>query len=393
MTMISVEQARQVMLDSAILLAPEQVPLPAALWRVLAASVTADVDMPPFDKSAMDGFACRRTDLGNPLTVIEQIAAGQMPTRTLAAGQCAKIMTGAPVPDGADCVIMIEHTAIDPDGRVRFTAGKSADNICRRAEDVRAGDVVLSAGALISPAHIAVLASAGTVAVPVSRRPRVAVLATGSELVEPGAEVAGALIRNSNSYQLCAQLQALGIPANYGGIIPDQLAPTTAALDAAAHDHDLIVVSGGVSMGDYDLVPEALLKTGFELLFDSVAMQPGRPTIFGRRRNVFCVGMPGNPVSTFIVFELLLKPFLYRLMGHAFTPPMIEAELGETIRRRKTERQSTIPMRFVDARRVVPVDYHGSAHIHAMCRTDALLTMPVGVAELTAGERVHVRPL
>ena len=288
----------------------ETVDFANAVNRVLAQDVRADMPMPPFNKSAMDGYACRRADLGEPMTVIEEIPAGCMPNKSIVANQCSKIMTGAPVPQGADCVIMIEYTETVDTDRIRFTADDSADNICLKGEDIREGDVVLNKGERITPAHIAVLATVGCTTPPVYARPRVALMATGSELVEPTEKAQGANIRNSNSYQLATQLQQMGALVTYCGIIPDDLEATIQAIAAAKNDHDLVLISGGVSMGDYDFVPEALQSNGFELLFQSVAMQPGRPTIFGTHNETYCVGLPGNPVSTFIVVELMVKPFL-----------------------------------------------------------------------------------
>jgi len=389
--MITFDEALARMQAAARPLPGERVSFEAAVGRVLAEDVHSDVDMPPFNKSAMDGFACRRADLPGPFAVVEEIPAGRLPQRAIGAFEAARIMTGAPVPQGADCVLMIEDTVTDPDGRVRFTGERSADNICAQAEDVRIGETVLARGSLLGPAHLAVLASVGEIAVAVARKPRVAIIATGSELVPASEKPHGALIRNSNSPQLCAQAALAGALPTYYGIVPDDPEATRATIRRARDENDVVVLSGGVSAGDFDYVPAALADCGYRIIFDSVAMQPGRPTVFGECDSGWCVGLPGNPVSTYVIFELLLKPFIYRLMGHDFQPRWIAAELGEDIRRRNTKRQASLPVRFVEPGVVRQIDYHGSGHIAAMTQAEALLILPVGCGELKQGSRVHVR--
>lgn len=393
--MITFDQALDCMLAAARPLAQECVPLAEALGRVLAEDVLSDVDMPPFAKSAMDGFACRRADLPGPFTVVEEIPAGRLPQKTIGAGEAARIMTGAPVPEGADCVLMIEETVSEADGRVRFAGARTADNICAQAEDVRRGEVVLARGSLLGPAHLAVLAAVGKTEVAVARRPRLSIIATGSELVAPEVVPSGALIRNSNSPQLLAQAQLAGAVATYYGIVADDPQATRDAIARARDENDVVVLSGGVSAGDFDYVPAALADCGYRILFDSVAMQPGRPTVFGERVDGqgWCVGLPGNPVSTYVIFELMLRPFLARLMGHALQPRWVEAELGEDIRRRNTKRQAALPVRFHGNATVRQIEYHGSGHIAAMTVAEGLVFLPVGCGELRQGSRVPVRLL
>jgi molybdopterin molybdotransferase len=301
-------------------------------------------------------------------------------------------MTGAPVPRGADCVIMQEFTTALSPTTVQFTGRGTENNICLQAEDLAAGDTVLRRGDRIGAAQMAVLASVGVPHPLVARRPRIAVAATGSELVPTEERPAGAMIRDSNSIQLCAQVQAAGALATRLGIVPDTPEALSAAIQTAMKDHDLVLLSGGVSTGAFDFVPETLRQCGFELLFESIAMQPGKPMVFGRHPSgVFCCGLPGNPVSTYVVFELLLKPFLLKQMGHDHRPTLVSARMGERFERRKTDRQNAIPVRFSTPDTVVPVTYHGSAHIHAMCAADALLIVPIGVSAIEEGEIVHVR--
>ncbi|MBN1675849.1 MAG: molybdopterin molybdotransferase MoeA [Kiritimatiellae bacterium] len=390
--MIPFEQAYETAMANVHRLPAEAVGLSDALGRILAEDVTSDMDMPPFDKSAMDGYACRREDLGAELTVLETVPAGRPPTRAIGKGECSKIMTGAMVPEGADCVVMVEYTERPAPHTMRFTGGRTADNICLKGEDVRAGSVVLRRGDRIEPQHIAVLASVGCTRPSVARRPRVGVIATGSELVEPDARPGACQIRNSNGYQLCAQVRAMGAVPDYGGIAGDTESETDAAVKAAMAANDVILLSGGVSEGEFDLVRAILKDNGFELLFEKVAVKPGKPTVFGWMAESFCFGLPGNPVSTFVLFEILVKPFLFAMMGHDYRPMTVRLPLAEPVRRKKTERASWIPVVVRDSR-VSPVGYHGSAHVHALCRADGLICIPLGVAELPEGSPVDVRQI
>ncbi len=388
---IPFEEAFQRLMEAARLLPSETVPLADALGRVLATDVRSDIDMPPFDKAAMDGYACRRQDLAlGTLTLIDDIPAGVWPREMIRPGTCARILTGAPVPAGADCVIRQEQTERQGN-RVRILVSETAQNICPRGEDVRAGDVVLRRGERIGPAHLAVLAAVGATQPCVARMPRVTVLATGNELVEPSEQPGPAQIRNSNGPQLAAQLRLLGVTPNVPGIVRDQEDALTNAIAAAAETCDLVLLSGGVSTGDLDLVPAVLRRLGFQMIVESVAMQPGRPTVFATRGDTYACGLPGNPVSTYLVFELLVKPFLYRVMGCVWQPRMVEARVRHPIRRRKVSRQAAVPVRWCAPHAVEPVAYHGSAHIHALTQADGVVFIPVGSAGFQQGDTVCVR--
>lgn len=391
--MIQFDDARKIVMSYVKELPVENTGLLESLNRVLAADILSDVDMPPFDKSAMDGYACRRADILSDLDIIEVVVAGRLPEKEIGSGQCAKIMTGAKVPAGADCVLMIEQSEITPEGKVRFKNKTTDDNIAYRGQDVRTNETVLKKGTLIKPEHVAILAMAGIHHPGVARRPRVGVVTTGSELVEPDRKPAGAQIRNSNGWQLSAQLTAMGCQATYYGIVEDNTAVIEKTIRKALDENDGILISGGVSMGEYDLVPEALEKNGVRILFDQVAIQPGKPTTFGVSSNSVVFGLPGNPVSTFVVFELLAKPFFYALMGHDYRPAVRQCVIGTTLSRKRTERLNFVPVRIDDTGRVFPVEYHGSANITALRDSCGLISFPVGVSELKEGSTVNVRPL
>jgi molybdopterin molybdotransferase len=391
--MLKFDDAFEIVMDSVRRLGTERVDIECALNRVLAEDIASDMDLPPFNKSAMDGFACRRAELGNELTVIETIGAGYIPKKAIGKNQCSKIMTGAVVPEGADCVIMVEFTEKTADNKIRFTGGKTTDNICLKGEDVKKGEVVVRRGIRISAQHIAMLASLGCTKPLVSVQPRIGITATGNELVEPGQKPSACQIRNSNSFQLAAQVRsAAAIATNYG-IAADTEEAIDTMFKKGAAENDVLIFSGGVSMGDYDLVPGILEKNNVRLLFEKVAVKPGKPTVFGVSSDVVCFGLPGNPVSTFIIFELFVKPFLFKMMGHDFKPVVGYRQMERTITRKKTERDSWVPVVFTENNKIANIEYHGSAHINALSEADGLLCIPTGIAEIKEGTTVAVRQI
>jgi len=389
--MLPFEEALRIVLDSAHRLGCEHVDIAQAVNRILAEDVESDMDIPSCDKSTVDGYACRRGDLANELTVIETIRAGMPPKKAIGPNQCAKIMTGAPLPGGADCVVMVEFTENPSDSTVRFVGEKTDDHIRRKSEDIRAGQVVLFKGSLIRPQHLAVLASVGQVKVLVAKKPRVAIIATGDELVEPRLKPDPWKLRNSNSSQLAAQLDSVGAVVTDYGIAEDAAGDIDRIFKKAVVESDVVIMSGGVSMGDFDLVPGILRQNNVELLFEKIALRPGKPTVFGISRNGCCFGLPGNPVSTFVVFELLVKPFLYKLMGHDYAPVAVQMPLDDSIKRTNTERQSWNPVIITDAGTLKSVEYHGSAHVGALCTAAGLVSIGVGVSEIPKGTIVRVR--
>jgi len=389
--MISFDDAYRIAMDAARPLDVESTTFADALGRVLAQDVTADMPMPPFDKAMVDGYACRRADLGTPLTLVDTVAAGYEPKRAVGPGECAKIMTGAMVPSGADCVFMVEHSETDADGKVRFTGDDTAPNIGPLGRDFKEGDVLLQRGHRIGPTDIAVLAAVGCVAPRVYRRPRVCVLATGDELVEPSTKPSPWQIRNSNAYQVCAQAARLGCIATNHGIARDNDASLDERLAAALADCDVLIMSGGVSMGEFDLVPGALKRKGFEILFDRVAIQPGKPTTFAASPTQWCFGLPGNPVSSFVIFELFARPFLYALMGHAYRSPQVRLALARAMTRKSGSRKAWVPVVTVGNGKIDKVDYFGSSHINALALADGLIAFPEGETELPAGSLHDVR--
>ncbi|MGD0711807.1 MAG: gephyrin-like molybdotransferase Glp [Bacteroidales bacterium] len=391
--MIRFEEALEIVLNSSKTLGVEHVLLNDSLNRVLAEDVASDRDMPPFNRSAMDGYACRRADLKELLEVIELIPAGQSPTKRIVKNQCSKIMTGAEVPEGADCVIMVEHTEQVSENKIRFTAEETMNNIAYKAEDVHHGDIVLKKGTLVQSQHIAVLATVGYSKPLVSKQPRVSIISTGDELVEPEIKPGPSQIRNSNAYQLIAQVKNTHCIPIYMGIAPDDPAKTKAIIKEALEKSDVVLLTGGVSMGDFDFIPSVLKEENIELKFQKVLIRPGSPTVFGVSNNRWIFGLPGNSVSSFVVFEMLAKPFLLKLMGNSDGIIDIKLPLAEDYKRKKTDRLNWVPVKINSKGEAAVIDYHGSAHIHSLCFAGGLMTVPFGVSEIKKGEFVYVRQI
>ena len=299
----------------------ETVPLALAQGRVLAQDMVATLDLPPWPNSAMDGYALRLADwTGEPLRVSQRIFAGQAP-QPLEPGTCARIFTGAPVPEGADCVEMQENAEVEADQRVRFIEPMQAgQNIRPQGQETRTGDKVLAAGTRLGPIELGLAASLGLASIQVVRRVRVAVLSTGDELIEPGNPLGPGQIYNSNRVLLCSWLKRLECEVVDAGILPDDLEKTRAAL-GSLNDVDLILSTGGVSVGEADFLGHALREEG-ELALWKLAIKPGKPLTFGHFRGVPVIGLPGNPASTLVTFALLARPYLLRRQGVADVTPL-----------------------------------------------------------------------
>lgn len=391
--MITFHEALKTVKHATTKLDREIIDLSDCLNRVLAEDVLSDMSLPPFNKSAMDGYACKQSDLSENLEVLEVIAAGSAPTLNIGDKQCSKIMTGAMVPEGADTVIMIEHTEEVDEGHIRFTKEKTKSNICLKGEDILENDVVLTKGTRLKAQHISVLASVGCSSPVVYRQPKVATIATGSELVEPQNKPNKSQIRNVNSWQLNAQLQKMGIKGYNHGIVADSKEATKEAMVKCLEENDVLIISGGVSVGDFDYIPQILKELGFNIWFHTLAVKPGKHTVFATSKGKYVLGLPGNPVSSFVQFELLGKPMLYRLMGHDYNAPMVRMPIASEYKRKRTDRLEFIPVRFNANNKVVPINYHGSAHINAFTMANGIMAVPREVDEFMEGEFVHVRQL
>ncbi len=390
--MITIEEAYKIVQQNSIQLETEKVYFTESLGRILAEDVNSDIEMPPFDKSAMDGYACRKKDVHNKLEIIEVIPAGKTPEKEIGENQCAKIMTGAPIPKGANFVVKVESTEETDNKFVNVTAEVGKDNISYKGEDVKLGQLVLKKGIKIKPGHIAVCASVGYTNVLVGKQPKVGIISTGDELVEPDNKPSVSQIRNSNAYQLIGQVKAAGAIPNYIGIADDTPEDTFEKLSKGLKENDIVLLTGGVSMGAFDFVPDVMKKAGIEILFDSIAVKPGKPTTFGVSEEKICYGLPGNPVSSFMQFELLVKPLIINMMRGDETPTEIKLPMGEDFKRRTTDRKAYHPI-VIKNGEVFSVDYHGSAHVHALTLAQGVISIEIGEELIKKGELVDVRQI
>lgn len=390
--MIPVEEALEIVLREAPALPDQAVALADTLSRVLAEDVVSDLDLPPFDRAAMDGYALRARDVaGAPaaLDVVGEVRAGQWPDLTVGRGQAVRIMTGAPVPPGADSVQQVEKTQPLDEFRVTILSAVAAGaNLSPRGSEVRAGDVVLARGRVIDPAAIAVLASSGRARVRVARRPVVALLVTGDEIVEVSAIPGPGQIRNSNGPAVAAQARLAGAEVRLLGVVPDRQDAIAEALRAGLAA-DVLVVSGGVSAGDYDLVEPALLELGATFLFTKVAVKPGAPLVFARRGEALVFGLPGNPVSAQVTFDLFVRPALLKMQGaRVLERPRVAVELLGPVKNR-SGRKSHVPARVrLEGGRLVarPVRSMGSGDLTAHARANALVVIEAERPQVAAGE-------
>ena len=392
-TLISIEEARERVLAAVQPLGAEQVQLAEALGRVLAEDVAAGEDLPPFDASAMDGFAVPAGDAAT-LTIEGESRAGAPASGALAPGTACRISTGAVVPPGTFAVVPVERTEQNGDA-VAVPATTEGANVRRAGEDVRAGETVLPAGAEIGPAELAVLASLGAASVACGSRPRVAVLATGDELVEPGTPLAPGQIRNSNAYAVAAQAERAGGVVLERGHIPDDAGATRTALARALDAADVVCVSGGVSVGPHDHVKPALAELGVEEGFWGVRLQPGKPTWFGSRGATLVFGLPGNPVSAMVTFQLFARPALRALQGANPQPGRATARLAESVKR-NPRRDQMIRVRLADdadGRVVAPTKAQQSHVLTSMLGAGALARIPAGEGTLEAGDTVDIELL
>ena len=390
--MLSVADATQRVLLECRPLPPCRTPLASALGRRLAEDIASDCNMPPFDKAMMDGYAVRAADVPGELLVVEEITAGRSPTRCVESGQAARIMTGAPLPAGADAVVMIERTEMLSGGnRVRITvAAKTGQHIAARASDLRLGERVLSAEQLLGPAEIGLLATVGRDEALVTPSCDVAVLSTGDELVEPGTPPSPVQIRNSNGPMLTAQVATTGARGQYLGIARDNPEQLRERIQAGLNAR-VLVLSGGVSAGKLDLVPGILTSLGVEPRFHKVAMKPGKPVFFGVRPGspspTLVFGLPGNPVSAFVAFELFVRPAIRALRGEPSPAPEFESLPLAGDFEYATDRPTYHPA-TIGPGGVRPVEWRGSPDLRALTLADAMCLLPAGDFRHRAGDSV-----
>ena len=391
--MIDYEQALRLVLEHADARGTEMAPVAESAGRVLAEDVAARISSPPFDKAAMDGYAVRAVDvrrLPAELDVIGQAFAGEPAGLTVGPGQACVITTGAPVPPGADTVVMVEHTEPAGAGRVRIRKLTGA-NICPEGEDAVAGQVLLRAGLVMTPLRIGVAATAGAAQMRVWRRPSAALLCTGSEVVEPGAVPGLGRIYNSNGPMLASLLAPLCREFTYLGIVADDEAQLEAHVRRGL-GADMLVISGGVSMGQHDLVPAVLERCGVRQAFHKLAIKPGKPAFFGVAGSCLVLGMPGNPLSCFVIFKMLAEPALAAMAGRTELPPLLEEGAVAAAFANNPDRMTLMPCRIERSAEGALLSlrpHHGSADLLGPGEADGFLIVPRGVEHVAAGARLR----
>jgi molybdopterin molybdotransferase len=396
--MLTYEQARRTVIEQVAKAKGSRATATISVWDalgfVLAEEVKTDREYPPFHRSTRDGYAVRAAEVsaGATLRCVAEIKAGDTVVHSLVAGTCVQIMTGAAVPDGSDAVVMIEHTSRDGDS-VRFArAAQPGQNIVPRGSEAQRGETILSPGMRLGYAELALAAQVGAAQLCCGRKPRVAILSTGDEVVSIDQQPGPFQIRNSNSVSLAAQVRLAGGEPVQLGNAADRIDDLRAKIERGLKE-DALVLSGGVSMGKYDLVETVLKELGAEFYFDAVAIRPGKPAVFARCGDAFVFGLPGNPVSTMVTFELFVVPAIDLLSGApARDLPLVEARLGAAL----NEKQGLahfLPAR-VEWRGTTPevkaLPWQGSGDIAALARANCYLVVAADRGQVSAGETVPI---
>ncbi len=393
--MINSEKALKIILKHSKFLGVEEIALSETLGRVLAKDIRSDVDIPAFDRSAMDGFAVNSRDKSEVFEVIEDIPAGKVPKKTIKHGQCARIMTGAMLPRGADKVVKVEDTEPATKRRgslIRITKDDTKRHVSTCGEDAKKGQLILKKGAKLRPQEAAMLATVGKSKIKVTKLPRVTVISTGSELVEPSQNPKIGQIRNSNASMLLVQLKRRGIDGRYLGIARDNFTATKSLIIKGLAKSDILLLSGGVSVGDYDFVREVLKSCGVKTHFNKIAIKPGKPTVFGTKGKKLIFGLPGNPVSVLVVFELFVVPAIDKIVGRKTKSAFFDMKLLDDFQRRDAKREQYYPVKINDLG-ALPLEFHGSAHMFALTQANGIMQIKRGIKKLKKGTIVNVRPI
>jgi len=370
----------------------EQVPLREAAGRVLAEAAVADRDYPPLSRSVRDGFAVHAADLPGEFNIIGEVRAGDIFNGEVEPGQAVEIMTGAPMPRGADCVVMVEHCRVNGERVVTDRTLDRGENVNPKASEAHAGDTLLDAGRRLGYAQIALLATIGRHHVAVFRRPEVAIIATGDEIVGPGERPFDHQIRNSNAESLAVQVSRAGAIPIMLPIARDNYESTRAIVEQGLQ-HDMVLLSGGVSAGKYDIVERVLADAGAEFFFDRVLIQPGQPLVFGRVRERFFFGLPGNPASTMVTFEIFAKSAIELLSGQNETKlPLLVSQLATDFRAKPGLTRFLPACLSGDGSKVTPLKWSGSGDVVALAKSNAFLVTEDGREQWAAGDFIRVLP-
>ncbi len=395
--MISVDDAVQIVLKKVKRLPPKKVRLESSQGLCLVEDIKSDSDMPPFNRSAMDGYAVIAKDTINPpidLIVIENIRTGYKPKKKIGRGKAAKIMTGSVVPKGADAVIKVEETlSLDGGTRVRIlNKTERGSHIAKRGEDMRAGKLLLRKGTKIRPQEVGILAAVGADTIKVFSIPSIGIISTGDELVAISRKPKPWQIRNTNSYSLAAQARQLTEDVEILGMANDDK-DEIRNLVKKGLKKDILILSGGVSMGEYDFVGDVLKDYGVKIFFEKVALRPGKPTVFGKKDDKLIFALPGNPVSTLVTFELFVRPCIKKMMGFpSYENPVLHAELEKEVSVKKKRREYRPAFLRQTACKwfVSPIEWHGSGDLFSTTKANCLLIIRESVEKLNVGDSVEV---
>lgn len=399
---VELESAQKMLLDLVKTLDTEVLPLTQCSQRVLAETVTADMNFPPFDRSPLDGYAviaadvkAARQDSPVILRQIDMIAAGSVSQAVVVPGTACRIMTGAPLPSGATGVVRVEDTAV-ADGMVRIFAGAGIEkNICRAGEEIAAGDEVIPAGTVINAGVMGMLAVLGKACPLVYKKPKVSLLATGSELVSPDMALAPGKIRNSNSYMLSGQVEYAGAQSVFLGQARDEVEAIARSI-AAAPACDMTITTGGASVGDYDLIGEVFARLGIDILFEHVSIKPGMPVLAGVKAGKMFIGLSGNPAAASISFETLIRPVLLKMGGRQhWQRPVIRATLAREFGKSSEARRFVWAYWWQDGKTIMvkPLHYQGNGMLKSAMGANCLIVIPAGTPPLSAGSEVDIELL
>ncbi len=393
------KEAQELILSHALDFPLENIPIRQAHNRIIKQDIITHFPQPPFDKAAMDGFAYhtddRNTSAGKSFRVHSQtISAGQVFSGTLAIDECVRIMTGAQIPSGCNAVHRLEFTQENDDGTITFTKNESASNIIVKGQNQAIGSVLLGPRVLKSM-DVALLASAGIDTIDVVKQPKVGIISTGDELLEPGQNWKEGHIYDSNSYFLTSALKELNIPCTFYGIVKDNEQALKTACSKALGECDIVLFSGGVSMGDFDYVPRILADLHVKQILHKVRLKPGKPLYFGRLEKQAVFGFPGNPVSNFVCFELFIKPYLYKCMGIEYKAREFWAPMAQEYSRKEADREEYLCARLTKTQEgqlaIETLPYRGSSMLSVLAEADILIRLDIDKKHLDKGELVHAR--
>jgi len=374
-----------------ITLPTERLPLHQAHGRILAVDAASQIDLPPFDRSAVDGYALPAGEEQPEYALLETIAAGRPGRAELAPGTAVKVMTGAPVPPGTARVAMIEY-AREKDGRVRIDKFPAESNVRRRAEDLRAGQVILHKGQALGALEISTLTACAVSEVETYVPPAVFVISTGDEIVDRVEDLSPGKIMNSNGPLLRGLAEEHHLLVKGQVTVRDDPAKIEEALREGMRLADVVVLSGGVSVGDCDYVPDTMKKLGLAIHFNRVAVKPGKPTTFATRDRKIVFGLPGNPVAVYVMFHLVVLRAVARLSHKVLRPTELQVTMARSYQRGSAARLAFVPAVITPEGSVESVDYHGSGHLTALVRADGFMVVPQGIAKIEAGEKARFLP-